>query len=154
MFGHLEAPTQHGEIFIAQCRVFAKASHQRLLEVLSVIQIVQVALLGGNVALLGDNVRAQPLKLSFVVSGGVITHAKFGDALWLSASRVPGTSSRMAAGVSMGSSPGSLPVGHGPLSRVAGMVGEHEHSPRPAGTARSRSSPCSSAGEPIVSNAV
>ena len=39
MFGHLEAPTQRGES-PSRMRVFGKASDQRLLEGLWVIQVV------------------------------------------------------------------------------------------------------------------
>jgi hypothetical protein len=43
MLGHFKARSQHGEIPFAHCRFVAQARDQRLLAVLSVIHIVDVA---------------------------------------------------------------------------------------------------------------
>jgi hypothetical protein len=67
MLGHLKALTQHGEIRFAHRGFFAKPSDQRLLDVLSVIQVVDVALLSGHLG-------AQPPKLT-LLSIGVFAHA-------------------------------------------------------------------------------
>ena len=67
MLGRLKALTQHGEIPFAHCGFIAQARDQRLLAVLSVIHIMDVALLGGNLG-------AQPPKLSFVFTG-LFAHA-------------------------------------------------------------------------------
>ena len=48
MLGRLEALTQHDEILFAHRGLSAKARDQRLLAVLSIIQIVDGALLGGD----------------------------------------------------------------------------------------------------------
>jgi hypothetical protein len=66
MLGDVEALTQRGEISVARRDVFPKARDQRLLEVLSVIQVVDVAQLAGNLG-------AQPLKLP-LVSRGFVAH--------------------------------------------------------------------------------
>jgi hypothetical protein len=91
MLGRLKALTQHGENPIAQCGFFAQARNERLLAVLSVIHIVDVALLGGNLG-------AQPPKLS-VVFAGSLAHDVCGTLV--RASRVPFASFRMLAPVSM-----------------------------------------------------
>jgi hypothetical protein len=60
MPGRCEALTQCGEVTFAYRGFFAKARDQLLLAVLEVIQVVDVAPLGGHL-------RAQPPKLLFVV---------------------------------------------------------------------------------------
>jgi hypothetical protein len=67
VLGDLEALMQRGEISVAYRDFLAKASDQRLLDMLSFVQIVHVPLLGGDR-------RSQPLKLPFVVLG-VFAHA-------------------------------------------------------------------------------
>jgi hypothetical protein len=67
VLGDLEALMQRGEISVAYRDLFAKASDQRLLDVVSLIEILHVALLGGEL-------RPQLPKLSFVISG-VSAHA-------------------------------------------------------------------------------
>jgi hypothetical protein len=69
MLGRLKALTQHGEIPFAHRGLSAKARNQRLLAVLSIIQIVDGALLGGHLG-------AQPTKLSFVSIGRLAHHVR------------------------------------------------------------------------------
>src|SRR5512133_2652048 len=67
MLGHLKALAQRGEIPFVHCGFLAQAHDQRLLAMVSIIQIMDVAPLGGHL-------RAQPPKLSFL-STVVFAHA-------------------------------------------------------------------------------
>ena len=118
MLRRLKALTQHGEIPFAHCGFFAQARDQRLLTVLSVIHIVDVALLGGNLG-------AQPPKLSFVFTG-VFAHAVRGTPC--EASRVPVESSRIAGPDCPG--PRSRPAHSSPRTAAAQL-------PRPGADPRS-----------------
>jgi hypothetical protein len=73
VLSHLEALLECGEIPIAHGGFFAQTHDQRFLEVLSVVQILDVAQLGGDLG-------AQPPKLAFVYVGGVFAHAVRGTA--------------------------------------------------------------------------
>jgi hypothetical protein len=70
MFGRLEALTQHREIPRMHCGFFAQSSDQRLLALLSVTHVVDIAPLRGDLG-------AQPPKLSLVFTG-VFAHPVLG----------------------------------------------------------------------------
>src|SRR5512133_2957043 len=67
MLGHLKALAQRGEIPFVHCGFLAQAHDQRLLAMVSIIQIMDVAPLGGYLG-------AQPPKLSFLLTV-VFAHA-------------------------------------------------------------------------------
>jgi hypothetical protein len=91
VLGDLEALMQRGEISVAYRDFLAKASDQRLLDMLSFVQIVHVPLLGGDR-------RSQPLKLPFVFWASSLMPVRY--ALW-AAYRTPRASSRTGGRLSM-----------------------------------------------------
>jgi hypothetical protein len=70
MFGRVEALTQHREIPRMHCGFFAQSSDQRLLALLSVTHVVDIAQLRGDLG-------AQPPKLALVFTG-VFAHPVLG----------------------------------------------------------------------------